>query len=175
MNPAASPRRSGRNAPVATRGDGIQIAAPPRPITASAMASAPPLCATDASSNPAVEKHSPMRINGTSAKRVDSAATTTVPTRYAVTLTVPSKPATRFEPRRSSRTAGSTTPYVNLPNDCATHTPAITSAMTTTADERVRSKGSGSHRRPPERQLADCVGSCSQRQREARRVRARYL
>ena len=81
ISPAASPRRCGGSAEAATRGDGIQIAAPPRPISTSAPARAGPFPATDASSSPVVDRHSPMRISQTSVIRFDTVATITVPRR----------------------------------------------------------------------------------------------
>ncbi len=81
INPAASPRWLGARTLDATRGDGIQIAAPPRPITTSAAAITTPWAAHDAISSPVVESTRPMAISRTSGTRVEIVATMAVPTR----------------------------------------------------------------------------------------------
>ena len=81
INPAASPRWLGASTLDATRGDGIQIAAPPRPITMSASAITPPCDAHDAISSPVVDSTRPTAISRTSGTRAEIVATIAVPTR----------------------------------------------------------------------------------------------
>ncbi len=81
INPVANPRWLGASTLDATRGDGIQMAAPPRPITTSATAITAPWAAHDASSRPAVESTRPTAISRTSGRRAEIVATIAVPTR----------------------------------------------------------------------------------------------